>query len=82
MERGLKGQTPAASGLQPDLAPSDFFFRHIKVKLSDYNCEIREDVLNAITEIVTGGPGSAPKRLRILIELTKVGDQAREEVLY
>jgi hypothetical protein len=38
-----------------DLAPSDFFlFGHIKEKLSDYNCEGREDILNAITEIFTG----------------------------
>jgi hypothetical protein len=66
----------------PDLTPTDFFFGHIKFKLSDYNCEIREDVLVAITEIFTGRPGSTPKRLRILTELIKVGDQAREEILY
>jgi hypothetical protein len=39
----------------PNLAPSDFFlFEYIKGKLSDYNFESREDLLNAITEIFTG----------------------------
>jgi hypothetical protein len=38
----------------PDLSPSDFFlFGNIKEKLSDYNCEGREDLLNGITEIFT-----------------------------
>jgi hypothetical protein len=46
---------PAASGLQLDLAPSDFlFFKYLKGKLSDYNCQSREDLLNVITEILTG----------------------------
>jgi HKD family nuclease len=36
----------------PGLAPSDFFlFGYLKGKLSDHICEIREDFLNAITEI-------------------------------
>jgi hypothetical protein len=34
-------------------APSNFFFGDIKGKLSDCNCESREDVLNAITEMFT-----------------------------
>jgi hypothetical protein len=39
----------------PDLAPSDFFlFGYIKGKLADFNCESREDLLNAMTEICTG----------------------------
>jgi hypothetical protein len=39
----------------PDLAPSDFFlFGCIKGKLFDYNYESRDDLLNTITEIVTG----------------------------
>jgi hypothetical protein len=33
---------------------NDFFFGGIKRKLSDYNCESRDDLLNAITEIFTG----------------------------
>jgi hypothetical protein len=38
-----------------DLASSDFFlFVYIKGKLSNCNCESREDLLNAITEIFTG----------------------------
>jgi hypothetical protein len=38
-----------------DLDPSDFFlFGYIKEKFSDYNCESREDLLNALIEIVTG----------------------------
>jgi hypothetical protein len=38
-----------------DLTPSDFFlFDYIKVKLSDYNYESREDLLKVITEIFTG----------------------------
>jgi hypothetical protein len=37
----------------PDPVPSDFF-GYIKRKLSDYNCESREDHLNGITEIFTG----------------------------
>jgi hypothetical protein len=37
------------------LAPSDFFLLgYLKGKLSDYNCESREDLLNAITAIFTG----------------------------
>jgi hypothetical protein len=36
----------------PDLAPNDFLLSgHIKGKLSDYSCESREDLLNAIAEI-------------------------------
>jgi hypothetical protein len=39
----------------PDLTPSDFFlFGYIKGKLSDYNCQSREYLLNAITEMCTG----------------------------
>jgi hypothetical protein len=39
----------------PDLAPSNFFlFGDIREKLFDYNCESREDLLNAITEIFIG----------------------------
>jgi hypothetical protein len=39
----------------PDLTASDFFlFGYIRGKPSDYNCESREDRLNAITEIFTG----------------------------
>jgi hypothetical protein len=39
----------------PDLAPSNFFlFLYNKGKLSDENCESREDLLNAIIEIFTG----------------------------
>jgi hypothetical protein len=38
----------------PDLASYDFFlFRYIKGQLFDYNCERREDLLNAITEVFT-----------------------------
>jgi hypothetical protein len=38
----------------PDLAPSAFFlFGYIKGKLSDYNCESREEPFTAVTEIVT-----------------------------
>jgi hypothetical protein len=40
----------------PDLAPSDFFlFGYIRRKLSDYDCESGEDLLNALTEFWTGG---------------------------
>jgi hypothetical protein len=39
----------------PDMSPSDFFlFEETQRKLSDYNCESREDLLNAITEILAG----------------------------
>jgi hypothetical protein len=39
----------------PDLAPSDLFlFGYTQTKLSGYNCEGREDLLNPITEIFTG----------------------------
>jgi histone-lysine N-methyltransferase SETMAR len=39
----------------PDLTASDFLlFGYIKGKLSNYNCESPEDLLNAITEISTG----------------------------
>jgi histone-lysine N-methyltransferase SETMAR len=38
----------------PDLAPSNFIFRYVKEKLSNYNCEGQEHFLNAITEIFTG----------------------------
>jgi hypothetical protein len=39
----------------PDLAPNEFFlFEYIKGKLSDDNCESRENLLNATTEIFTG----------------------------
>jgi histone-lysine N-methyltransferase SETMAR len=45
----------------PDLAPTDFFlFRYIKGKLSDYNCENREDLLNGITAILTGVDEEVP----------------------
>jgi hypothetical protein len=38
----------------PGSAPGDFsLFGHIKRKPSDYNCEIRKDPMNAVTEIVT-----------------------------
>jgi hypothetical protein len=38
-----------------DLAPSDFFlFGYIKGKLSDHNCESREALWSAITEIFPG----------------------------
>jgi hypothetical protein len=38
-----------------DLDPSDFLlFGYIKEKFSDYNCESRENLLNALIEIVTG----------------------------
>jgi hypothetical protein len=38
-----------------DLRPSDFsLFGYVKQKLSDYNCESLEDLLNAIPEIFTG----------------------------
>jgi hypothetical protein len=41
--------------LQPGPGPSDFFlFEYIKGKPFDYNCERREDLVNAITEILTG----------------------------
>jgi hypothetical protein len=43
------------SAYNPDRGPRDFFlFGYIKGKLSDYNCESREDLLNVITEIFTG----------------------------
>jgi hypothetical protein len=39
----------------PDLAPNYFvLFGYIKEKLSDYNRESREDLLNATTTVVTG----------------------------
>jgi hypothetical protein len=35
----------------PDIAPSDFFlFGYIKRKMSEYNCESRQDVLKIIAE--------------------------------
>jgi hypothetical protein len=46
---------PTASGLHPSLDPSGFFpFGYLEVKLSDYNCESREDLLNDATKIFTG----------------------------
>jgi hypothetical protein len=54
MHRGLKSRTPAASGLQPRVGPSDFFlFGYIKRKLSEYNCESREEPLSALIEFLT-----------------------------
>jgi hypothetical protein len=42
-------------GCSPDQALSDFFlFGHIKGKLSYYNSESQEDLLNTIPEILTG----------------------------
>jgi hypothetical protein len=42
------------SAYSSDLAPSDFFlFGYIKEKTSDDNCESREDLSNAIIEILT-----------------------------
>jgi hypothetical protein len=39
----------------PGLAPSNFFlFGYMKGKLSDYNYEGRDDLLNVIAEIFTG----------------------------
>jgi hypothetical protein len=39
----------------PNLAPNDFFlFGYIKGKLSDSNCESREDLLSPVTEFFTG----------------------------
>jgi hypothetical protein len=44
-----------------NLASSDFFlFRYIKGKLSDYNSESREGLVNAITEIFTGVDQEVP----------------------
>jgi hypothetical protein len=42
------------SARSPDPSPSDFFFGHIKGDRSDYNCESREHLFNAITETFTG----------------------------
>jgi hypothetical protein len=55
MYRDLKSQTPATYRYNLALTPSDFFlFGDIKGKQSDYNCESREDLINTITEILTG----------------------------
>jgi hypothetical protein len=46
---------PTASAYSQNPAPSDFFFfGDIKGKLSDYNYENQEDLLNAITKMFTG----------------------------
>jgi hypothetical protein len=53
MYGGLKSRTHPA--YRPDLAPNHFFFfGYINGKLFVYNYESGEDLLNAITEIVTG----------------------------
>jgi hypothetical protein len=53
--RDFKSQIPGASGLQPRSDPKSLLpFGYIKGKLSDYTCESREDLLNEITEILTG----------------------------
>jgi hypothetical protein len=65
------------------LAANDFFlFGYLKGNLSDDNCERREDLLSAITEIFTGIDQEMLLIVRILGKLVKVGDQARVEELH
>jgi hypothetical protein len=53
--KSSKAERLAQPAYSSDLAPSDFFlFEYIKGKPSDYNCQSREDHLNAITEFITG----------------------------
>jgi hypothetical protein len=66
--------------LQPRPGPSNFFFGYIKGKPFDYNCERREDLVNAITAISTGVDQEV--LLNIFESWVNGGDQTRGEVTH
>jgi hypothetical protein len=77
---------PVVSGFQPRAGSDAFFLGYIRGKLSNYDCEDRENFLSAILEIFHWSrPRSADKCLRIPgkpAEAGEAGDQARGEVLH
>jgi hypothetical protein len=75
--RTSKAERLSHPAYSPDLAPSNFFlFGYLKEKLTDYNCETREQLKEAIIEIFNEIPQDAlvsvfmlcMKRLRWVIK--------------